>query len=571
MAAYLARRFAFAVLLVFSVSSAALVLTRLAPGDFADQTLVQTGQSRRGRGAARALRPEPIDRRAVRRLAVEGGPVRLRALDGLRPAGAGPDLRTRGQQRDPRAQRAGARHARRHTRSASSPARRRGVLPQAVRGVSVLLLSMPPLLTSLVLVFLAARTGWLPVGGMFVGRRQFRAGPRRSRAPHDRAGARARRCRCRRCSSGCSREAMGETIGQPFVLASIARGVPPARIVWRDALKPALRPVVSVYGLVVGTLLSGSFAVEIITSWPGLGQLMLNALRQRDIYLVAGLRGDWIDLPGRRHVPVRRRPGPRRSAHNGMSGRPISAAGVLTLGAAALAGLLAPWIAPHDPNTRYPELAERAADPGSGCGRRAAPGGVRSSTRGFASANSSSGTRRIGRGQSRLRGLRQDGWRNPATTRGRRCSCSAPTATAATCSPAAVRGADVARAGARRRTRRDAPWQPSGRDRRIRRRSARRCADAGIGVRARPADDVRRARAQGRDAARPAGRGRLRAARRDFRRRRRAVHLARRARDRAVGTPARLRGGRRRTRRRPRPHRRAASAAGRGAGSSPRS
>ena len=39
-----------------------------------------------------------------------------------------------------------------------------------------------------------------------------------------------------------------------------------------------------------------------------------------------------------------------------MRGRPISAAGVLTLGAAALAGLLAPWIAPHDPNTRHPEL-----------------------------------------------------------------------------------------------------------------------------------------------------------------------------------------------------------------------
>jgi len=83
-------------------------------------------------------------------------------------------------------------------------------------------------------------------------------------------------------------EAMGDAIGKPFVLATIARGVPAARIIWRDALKPALRPVVSVYGLTVGTLLSGSFAVEIITSWPGLGQLMLNALRQRDIYLVAG-------------------------------------------------------------------------------------------------------------------------------------------------------------------------------------------------------------------------------------------------------------------------------------------
>jgi peptide/nickel transport system permease protein len=81
---------------------------------------------------------------------------------------------------------------------------------------------------------------------------------------------------------------MGDTIGRTFVVATIARGVPRARIIWRDALKPALRPVVSVYGLTIGTLLSGSFAVEIITSWPGLGQLMLNALRQRDIYLVAG-------------------------------------------------------------------------------------------------------------------------------------------------------------------------------------------------------------------------------------------------------------------------------------------
>ena len=44
----------------------------------------------------------------------------------------------------------------------------------------------------------------------------------------------------------------------------------------------------SVYGLVVGTLLSGSFAVEMVTSWPGLGRLMLDALRARDVYLVAG-------------------------------------------------------------------------------------------------------------------------------------------------------------------------------------------------------------------------------------------------------------------------------------------
>jgi peptide/nickel transport system permease protein len=53
-------------------------------------------------------------------------------------------------------------------------------------------------------------------------------------------------------------------------------------------LKPSLRSVAAVFGLVFGHLLSGSFVVEIVTSWPGLGRLMFDALRSRDMYLVAG-------------------------------------------------------------------------------------------------------------------------------------------------------------------------------------------------------------------------------------------------------------------------------------------
>jgi peptide/nickel transport system permease protein len=83
-------------------------------------------------------------------------------------------------------------------------------------------------------------------------------------------------------------QAMAEAIAAPFVLATHARGVPRLRIVWRDALKAALRPIASLYGLVVGSLLSGSFVVEYVSAWPGLGRLMLEALRARDIYLVAG-------------------------------------------------------------------------------------------------------------------------------------------------------------------------------------------------------------------------------------------------------------------------------------------
>ena len=56
-----------------------------------------------------------------------------------------------------------------------------------------------------------------------------------------------------------------------------------------SALKPALRPVASIYGLIVGSLLSGSFVVEVITAWPGLGSLFTEALARRDYTILMAL------------------------------------------------------------------------------------------------------------------------------------------------------------------------------------------------------------------------------------------------------------------------------------------
>jgi peptide/nickel transport system permease protein len=167
-----------------------------------------------------------------------------------------------------------------------SGTRRGGLLTGIVRTASLLLLSMPPLLTSLFLIFLAARTGWLPLGGM----RSIETAEGsvidllRHMAIPVLALALPLAAMFERLQSG----AVAETIGQPYILAAAARGVPRQRIVWQSALKPAIRPVLSVYGVVIGSLLSGSFVVEIITSWPGLGRLMLDALRSRDVFLVAG-------------------------------------------------------------------------------------------------------------------------------------------------------------------------------------------------------------------------------------------------------------------------------------------
>jgi peptide/nickel transport system permease protein len=132
-------------------------------------------------------------------------------------------------------------------------------------------------------VFLAARTGWFPVGGM-----SSIGGGAWDRVHHMVVPVLALALPLSAMFERLQAQAMTEVVGQPYVLATLARGVPRSRVVWRDALKASLRPVASVYGLVVGTLLSGSFAVEIITAWPGLGSLMLDALRARDVYLVAG-------------------------------------------------------------------------------------------------------------------------------------------------------------------------------------------------------------------------------------------------------------------------------------------
>ena len=83
-------------------------------------------------------------------------------------------------------------------------------------------------------------------------------------------------------------QSMTETVNQPFVLAAIARGVPAGDVIVRHAWRASLRSMCAIYGLAIGALLSGSFVVEYVTAWPGLGRLMYEALRARDVYLVAG-------------------------------------------------------------------------------------------------------------------------------------------------------------------------------------------------------------------------------------------------------------------------------------------
>ena len=286
MVIYLLRRLMFAVALVFTVSSASLLLTRLAPGDYATEALgIGAGRERLDEMRARYGLNRPIaeqyrdwlagalhfdfgrsfayDRPVTDLIPERAANTAILAVTALLVATlVGLPL------------------------GIVSGTRSRGAVAALIRTVSIVLLSMPPLLTSLLLVVIATRTGWFPIGGMRTGSSGGAAVIDLLR--HLVVPAAALALPIAAMFERLQSQAMHEVIGEPYVLAALARGVPRSRVMWRDALKAALRPIASVYGLVVGTLLSGSFAVEIITTWPGLGRLMLEALRARDLYLVAG-------------------------------------------------------------------------------------------------------------------------------------------------------------------------------------------------------------------------------------------------------------------------------------------
>lgn len=73
-----------------------------------------------------------------------------------------------------------------------------------------------------------------------------------------------------------------------FMIAAQARGIPKHRLLLVHALRPALMPVVTLLGLALPVLVSGSVVVETIFSWPGMGQVAFNAARARDIPLILG-------------------------------------------------------------------------------------------------------------------------------------------------------------------------------------------------------------------------------------------------------------------------------------------
>lgn len=86
-----------------------------------------------------------------------------------------------------------------------------------------------------------------------------------------------------------TRTAMLEVLREDFVRTAYAKGLRRPRVIIRHVLRNALLPVISVIGLRFGMLLGGAVLTESIFAWPGLGQLTITAISQRDLPLIQGI------------------------------------------------------------------------------------------------------------------------------------------------------------------------------------------------------------------------------------------------------------------------------------------
>ena len=151
-------------------------------------------------------------------------------------------------------------------------------------------LSVPEVLSGLLLLMLAGHTGWLPVGGMHsldwddLGRVGKALDLLRHLAlPTLVVGLIPLAGRMRQMRGN-----LLDVLRLDYVTTARAKGLDENVVVFKHALRNALNPMITLFGYTLGALISGSLIAEIIFSWPGLGLITFDALFTQDQYLALG-------------------------------------------------------------------------------------------------------------------------------------------------------------------------------------------------------------------------------------------------------------------------------------------
>jgi peptide/nickel transport system permease protein len=85
------------------------------------------------------------------------------------------------------------------------------------------------------------------------------------------------------------RSAMIDVLGQDYVRTARAKGISERRVILRHALPNALLPIIAMIGIDIGQFMSGVVVVEAVYGWPGIGQLVWQAIQQVDLPIIMGV------------------------------------------------------------------------------------------------------------------------------------------------------------------------------------------------------------------------------------------------------------------------------------------
>ena len=153
--------------------------------------------------------------------------------------------------------------------------------------VPILILSIPSFSLAVILIFLfAVRLAWLPSGGMSNVRvTGFDPG---DIAKHMLLPALTLAWPSIGSNWRLARNTVIEVLREDYIRTAYAKGLREATIFYLHALRNALIPLLTSAGLLFGSLLSGSFILENIFAWPGIGLLMVDAVLYRDYPVVQG-------------------------------------------------------------------------------------------------------------------------------------------------------------------------------------------------------------------------------------------------------------------------------------------
>ena len=167
-----------------------------------------------------------------------------------------------------------------------SAVKRGGFTDRALTLGSLFVYSMPVFWLAVMLQLLfAVKLGWLPVAGMY----DEGGGNLLDLAKHmlmpvfvlGLGGAAA--------TARYQRSSMLEVLSQDYVRTARAKGLDERTVIWRHALRNALLPTITLLGLSLPFLVSGSVITEQIFSWPGMGREAISAIANRDVFVVTGV------------------------------------------------------------------------------------------------------------------------------------------------------------------------------------------------------------------------------------------------------------------------------------------